>query len=428
MKYRINREEPWQAFWKKTFNYIIEHNLPFYDVLFYVLNTPSVFHLKDTKLLKFLRRIASFYDILDQDPFTWALFYVIRVFDRYSEYKTLPLKNYEGLERLYTLIMRDFRKGKPCTYEEALEDQGNVARPEIIKRSWFIIDSIFKNANAEQVAKIVEVSQKEEEPIHSVPPQVHPVVADYLSGTSEQYIDGFIKRYAGEVTEEDMLKAINAERQGDMIVMPAKLIKFYYAMLQYYTHAEADFKDVMDKLEQWKQNYEMLHKIYRGDIKTLLEENEELRKQLTEAEPTIKKVKIDESDKIAQLKQEYETRIEELKDEIEALRDMLSIIEKEEAEEKLESFAEPVYIAYFGLENKPLFDYLAAFNVMVKLFSPFSPPEVLPSIPVVLNVDVASHKVWWAIREKKPLLVSGSNRFLLAKRIISWLKANAVQT
>lgn len=424
MSYKINREEPWQTFWKKVFDYIVQHRLPFYDVLFFVLYTPSVFHLKDHKLLKFLRRIASYYNILDQDPFAWALFYVARIYDRYSEFRHLPLKNYEGLERLYALIMRDFRQAQPCTFEEALQDQGNAASLEMMKRSWFIIDSIFKDANVEQVAEIIKVSQKEEEQIYDTPPDAHVVVRDYLAGISVQHFDDYLKRFAGEVTEEDMIKAIHAEKQGDKIVMPAKLAKLYFALLHYYSHAEADYKEIMDELNKCKQENEALRNIYRGDLKMILEENENLRRQLAEAEPSIKKIKIDESGKIERLKQEYEAQIEELKEEIEALRDMLSIIEKEEEETKLEPLSEPVYIAYFGLENKQLFDYLASFNIFVKLFSPISPPDVLPSLPIVFNVDVASHKVWWTIKDKKPLLVSGSNRFLLTKRILAWLKSD----
>ena len=423
MGYKVKREQPWQIFWKKVFDYILEHNLSAFDTIFYVLQTPSIYHLQDQRLLRFLRRIASFYNALDREPFFWAVLYVIRIFDLYTQFKSLPRKNYEGLERLYNLIMKDFRQSKSYTFEEAYNTQDNIAAAELQPRSWYIIDSILKGQNAEEVRKILEKAQKEEKEFKYTPTELHIVVQDYLAGKTRQSFENMIQKWAGrDVTDEEIMKELGGKETGEGILMSKELARLFYALLLFYSHAEAEFKNYEDALKRCQEDLEMSRNTHRGDVKLLLEEIEHLRMELAEAKPQIKKIKIDEKDKIEMLKREYEARIEELKEEVETLKDMLRMAEKEEKEEELKPFEKPVYIAYFGIENDALFEYLASFNVFVKPFSPFKPPEALPSLPIVLNIDAASHKVWWEIRDRKPLLVSGSNKFLLAKRIITWLR------
>ncbi|MCL4407471.1 MAG: hypothetical protein M1521_02390, partial [Thermotogae bacterium] len=136
MKYKVL--EPWETFWKKIFDYILSNKLEPYDALFYVIFTPSVYHLTNKKLQRFLTdTIAKSYDIVAPEYAELALFYVLRIYDLYAGFYTLPARNGDGLEILYSLIMNDYRNShKEYTFEEAFAHEVDMTSMEITSRSY----------------------------------------------------------------------------------------------------------------------------------------------------------------------------------------------------------------------------------------------------------------------------------------------------
>lgn len=433
MKFKVI--EPYQRFWIKVFNYINENNLEPYSVLFYVTLTPSVINLQNKKALRFFERIRRMYSeifekkIIASERYYIYLLYILRIYDQYSQFKYLPSKNAEGLNYLYEAIMHDFRNGEEVTFEEALNDEGNVASTKIIKRSWYIINSILNNTNQEEVRKIIEKSNEEEKERVGETPKtkehVNGIISLYLSGSFDKEIDEIIQKWSAGIKEDEIHKILLGEVEGDKLILPRKMDKLFFALLLYYQHSTADFQKLQEAYEQLKMQYDATYSLLTGDIKMLIEENQKLKDELLNAKTTnIEKVYIDQSDKINLIKKEYEKRIAELEEEVKNWREIANeAIEKQVIqEEKIEPFEEPIYIAYFGLNNPALFSFLANYNVHVKLFSPYEAPTVVPDLPIVFNIDVASHEVWDHIKGKKPFLVSGSNAEILGKKILKWLK------
>jgi len=78
-----------------------------------------------------------------------------------------------------------------------------------------------------------------------------------------------------------------------------------------------------------------------------------------------------------------------------------------------------VYTNYFIPSS--LFAYMLKYNVDVRQLSPLESPSSVGEFPIVFNIDVATHKVWEAIKDKKPLIITGSNKEILSQKIVEWL-------
>ncbi|MEM4203255.1 MAG: hypothetical protein QXS54_04215 [Candidatus Methanomethylicaceae archaeon] len=76
---------------------------------------------------------------------------------------------------------------------------------------------------------------------------------------------------------------------------------------------------------------------------------------------------------------------------------------------------------FSNLAGAPVEEQLARHNVFVRFYSPVKVTEDVPSLPIVFNVEVASHSVWNHVKHKKPLIVSGWNDKILTWRIVEWL-------
>jgi hypothetical protein len=365
---------------------------------------------------------------------------MMRMFELYYQYKKLPPKHSIGLKYMYELIMKDFREyeknHEPPNFKDAYNEDANVYGPEISKRSYFIIDSILKNKNDDLVLEIIEKSieeEKRQDNIEEFGLNVHVLVRDYITGIEEtvRTVEKVIEDFTPDITEEEMVKSMLGKKDGDKLILPYKLLRLIYSTLLN-THRlailEKNYKEIIKNKDE---QYENMRAILLGDIKVLMDEVSRLKEELINSKSSnIQKVYIDQSDKIQALKDEYERYISELREEVESWKELaLSLArEKQKIENRLnveiEPFESPIYIAYFGMNNPQLYNMLANYNVFVKEYSPIDPPNNAPSFPIVFNIDVASHNVWDHIKDKKPLLISGSNAEVLSKKIIFWLKEN----
>lgn len=417
--------EEYERFWKRIFEYLKDGGYEAYSYFYYIVLTPSVRFNESRSFQKFFDRFSNLVDAPDSTPrYIVYLLYIMKLAQLYINHGFWPRKNAEGLRLLYDAIMRDFRTATPCSFEEALEAQEDIADKRIWKRSWYIIDSALKDANQDQVRKILEKSIVEEnEFIEKTETEgAHVIILNYEADESfRSYVDAVLKKeFAGEPSEEELLKHLAAEKDGDHMKIPLKFAKLFYAALC----AMRDYKtlelSIEEKVEQFNKRVQQLNSYYADQIRLLVEENEYLAQQVA-GEKIIRKVHVGE-ERIAELERSYEAEIERLEEQIKMLKEQLdSVTQAPVTEETLKPFESPIEIAYFGLKNDRLEEQLARYNVFVRFYSPVKVTEDIPNLPIVFNVEVASHSVWNHIKHKKPLIVSGWNDKILAWRIVEWL-------
>lgn len=352
----------------------------------------------------------------------------MKIMHLWCKHNFWPTKNTEGLEILYENIMSDFRKAQPCTFEEALAEEGDLADATMLKRSWFIIDSVLKGVNHEQVKQIVDVSNEEEQK-YTTQETIGKHMMFSLYETDEQFrkfVETVVREdLTGEVDDLAIARHFMGQVQGEYMQIPLKYLKMLYAGLCVLRDSQIMESKYINKINELKNAINEIQQFYAGQIQLLVDENEHL-KQLNQQNVKINKVYVAGEDKIELLKQTYEAQIAELEDKLRMYKEQLDELTQQTAkEEYLPAFTEPVYIAYFGLKNQLLEEKLVQYNVFIKLYSPYDKPTVVPNLPIVFNIDVASHIVWNQIRDSKPLIVTGSNARLIAERIVKWLQGAA---
>jgi len=423
MKYKVL--EPWEIFWKKVFDYIIQNKLPAYDVIFYVAMVPSVFHMQHKQLRKFLDTIGDMYE-LPKDYAAIAVYYLMRAFDMYAEFGYLPRRNYQGLQFLYDLIMQDYRSSpKEYTFQEAYDHDVDVSVPEIRSRSWYVIHSILANSDAENVKKFLEKTIKEEQEDRKVADEN--VGIGLLQGNIESnlFLKDVLKKWGANSTKEDMLKALNANIEGDKLIFDKNVLEHIYAMMLFVYHSKQEEKELTDQIDKLSAMLESFRAQYRGDVKMLVDEIEDLKQELMIAknDKQIVYVKTNEDAKTvrAELENKYEKIIDELKSEIESWKELAKQTSTVVSKEEIKPLPKLTTILYFGLPNPSLFAYMLKYNVDVRQLSPLEPPSSVGEFPIVFNIDVATHKVWEAIKDKKPLIITGSNKEILSQKIVEWL-------
>lgn len=421
MKYKI--VEPWETFWKKIFDYIIENKISVYDAVFYVVLTPNVYHMTNKKLQKFLEMIKNAYDIKMPEYGEIAVFYVLRILDLYAQFKNLPSKNADGLRMLYEIIMSDYRSSdKEYTFEEAYEKDVDMSQMAITSRSWYIIHAIMNNNFVEQVRQLINKSIRDEE----ITAETAKVSLGVLNGGNKgEFLGSTLKKWAADTTDEIMLERLSAHIEGNNLVFSRELLPYLYALTLYAEHSEQEHVDIVNKYNDLVEKYHLFESQYKGDVKILEDEIEDLKQKLMVAQNNkqIVYMKTDENTETIreELEHKYETVIADLNSEIESWKEVARHAPFTVEEETLKSLKSLTTVLYFGLPNPQLFAYLLKYNVDIRQLSPVEPPASVGNMPIVFNIDVASHKVWEIIKDKKPLIVNGSNRELLAKKIIKWI-------
>ena len=424
MKYKV--VEPWETFWKKVFDYIIQNKLPPYDALFYIVMTPNVYHMTNKKLQKFLTEIiAKSYDISAPEYSELAIFYVLRIIDLYAEYKTLPARNNDGLQMLYSIIMSDYRNSdKEYTFEEAFKSDVDMASTNITSRSWYVIHAILINQDGDKVKKLLEKSFEEEKKEGN--PQIQLGVF-YGNDNPEEFLNGALKKWGANANEEIMLDRLGGARiEDDKLIFPQKALPYLYAVVLYAEHALRDQDEIIEKYNELVEKMQTFERQYKGDMQLMANKIGDLQEKLMIAQNKKEVVYVNRpanADEIRkEIEAEYKSVINNLRNEIEEWRQIAEQASASEQVTELPPLTELTTIQYFGLPNPSLFAYLLKYNIDVKQFSPVDPPAAVGNSPIVFNIDVATHKVWEIIKDKKPLIVTGSNKELLARKIVEWLR------
>lgn len=421
---RVIRE--YERFWKRAFEYACSHDLEPYSFLWYIVLTPSVRSNDSKRFKRFFDKFASLADIDNAVPrYVVYLNYVMRIMHLWCNERFWPTKNAEGLEMLYELIMNDYKSGKQCTFEEALAEEGDWTKDEILKRSWYIIDSVLKDANHEQVRLIICRSIDEENKyITEETKGAHVLFNVYDTDESfRSVVDEMVREdLAGEISDIELAKYFVCKVRGDVVEIQLKYLKLLYAGLCALRDIQQLEEKYNKRISELYESIKELQRFYHSEIRMIVDENEHL-KQLAQREKKTDKIYVSSDDKIEILKSEYEAQIAELEEKLRMYKEQLDDLTKQVAkDEYIPAFESPQYVAYFGLKNQLFEEKLAQYNVFIKLFSPYTPPSFVPNLPIVFNIDVASHSVWDHIKSKKPLLVSGSNARLIAERVVKWLR------
>lgn len=415
--------QEYELFWKRAFEYCYKHQLEPYSFLWYIIVTPSV-RFNDSKAFKqFFERFSSDASYPDIAPrLVVYIAYATKIMHLWIKHNFWPKKNTEGLQMLYRLILSDFRRADACTFEEALAEEGDINSPQMLKRSWFIIDSVLKDTNAEQVRQIINKSIEEEDKYTTESTKgAHAMLSMYETDDGlRQFVNRIIySEHIGDVNDADLAQMLVGKIDNESLVIPAKYTRLMYAGLCALRDMQALQHKLDETYERTSAQLKELQDFYEGQIKTLIEEIEQLRAQTS---IKIERIYTSDSDKFELLKQSYESRIAYLEDQLAMYKDQITELTRQpKVEEYTKPFDKPVHIAYFGIKNQLLENKLAQYNVFVKLYNPYNPVSVIPDLPIVFNIDVASHKVWEQIKYKKPLIVTGSNAQILAKRIVDWL-------
>ena len=151
----------WEQFWKKVFRYMQDHSLPSFDLLFYILSVPSIVHLENRELIRELERVMrqvgfSKKEAVIETHLLEAILIVGEAMNRYAKKKKFPRTFHTSLSMLYNLIMQDFTKEeKGFSFDEALSRDENLSEMKIQPRTWFVINAVLNNENAEQVRRII---------------------------------------------------------------------------------------------------------------------------------------------------------------------------------------------------------------------------------------------------------------------------------
>ncbi len=429
MKYKVLK--PWEVFWKRTFNYIIDNELEPFDVLVYLVMTPTIFHKNNKKLNKSMDKMQQLLNVHPSAETEYSIpaYYLVHVFRSYVEHRRLPVSNYQGLIYMYNSIMHDYKNCDMSTITwNVLEKDEGIEGDEIVSRCCFVIYHILHEDEAEDVRKLLEFTRKEEDEIKTTR-GVDVVVDGYLSkGKTYSYLQQVLKEY-GMKYENDIMpvaKAIGGEIVENEFIAPKELAEFYYTLVLEFEHRiniVAKYKNLTNVV---KKRYDKLRNAYAGDMRFMDAEREALIEKLNKAKNKKRVVYIDNEDKykaeIQSLKAQYNSRIRELQKQIEDLKSMVSTITTKE-DELLKPVKLPkmVDVVYFALEDPQLDSYISQYNVTLKHLSPLTAPKSVPDLQIVFNIDVASHKVWNKIKDKKPLIISGSNKEIIATKITTWL-------
>ena len=421
---RVIRES--ERFFKRVYEYCHEHNVEIFSVLFYVTLTPSIL-INDTKPYK--RLISHLRNKFSLEPFASnqgiIMAFVFAMIRTYAKTGKFPTSELDSLDFIYSLIMRDFKQSTSYTFEEALQDVGDAADPHICARSWYIINAVLNNSNVEEVKQIIAKSIEEESSergrfITNEDTPIHFVLNTYLIDPDfKSWFDKYLTTLTPELSREQMAKMLMGKLEGDKLVLPANLLEFFFAALNFVANSKQNMHKYEEHLELMKRKLETVESVYNTQLQLLVEE-------LEQAQPTqtvkIEKIYVGNDDKIELLRQEYEAQIARLQDQLDMYRQLLKeATSKTIVSHKPLPFESNVEIAYFGMQNPALESKLKEYNVSMKYFVPYKPPKDVPDSPIVLNIDIASHAVWDKIKDRKPLIVSGSNADLLAERIVEWL-------
>jgi hypothetical protein len=428
---KIRVIEPWEHFWKQIFDYITINDLPEYDVLFYIVLSPSVYHRRDKKLAKFLDKIAKMYNVPNDKAYVAPMVYAMSVYELYYMHGRLPKKNSEGLEYLYKSIMSDYRKcDVEYTFEDVIDADDDVAASTMQPRQWYILHCALNDEEADNVAELMEKTIKEEETSKMNNSEDHIIVDEFLSNSEkEKEMDETINKFTvnGMPSYNEMAQFLGGKMVNNKFVAAKKLVKLYYALLLKYEHMQEIIHKYKQNMDALAEKYDELHELYIGDTRQLLEENDYLIEQLNEAKNQKRIVYVDNADKyeaeIQSVEAEYKKTTELLKRELESWKEIAETVLQENTQEvQITPLDKLTQVAYFALDDPQLDAYMFQYNVELKHYSPITPPRHVPNIPIVFNIDVASHKVWNKISYAKPLIIKGTNNDIIAAKIITWLK------
>jgi uncharacterized coiled-coil protein SlyX len=366
------------------------------------------------------------------------IIFFIGVINTYSKYKSLP--DYirpimaKAFYRLSIYVQEGAKLQNKITFVEAVASKD--INQKYSPRGYFILSNLFYKKNTKELIEVIEydVSEEEkEEPFKNhkvfdydeIALMVHSVL------TSKNQNEPLIKNI------QEMVEEISDEELNDVVGNEPSMIKKLYAYTKLLIIVAKENDKTIKELEidrnrldnairgiiasqRHDKTFEELENRVAYLENLLAEKNKEIHQlRNDEKSKTIEKL----NKKLSELQEKYIALSEENNSRKELINELMEQDRYFIEEDIMTPLEEPIDVIYFGLRNMELYNYLKQFNILLYTVNPTVTPDYVPEDkPIVFNIDVAKHVVWWKIKHLKPLLVTGSNAERLGNMIYRFVK------
>lgn len=447
----------YESFFTQLFANIIESGLLPQDVIVDIANIPSVMlnQIPD-ELVKEAIKVSRKYGMQQEtqnDVASILMLYLSSYLAYFQEHKRLPPKERRLLSLFYAALKRDIADSRVPSIAEAEKLKGekldfDAVSTKLNPRVAFLIDRLIKgtdydvlnrlqNEYDKRVLELERDKRERESPLLPALTYIATFVESTRIDTNRELLDFALKRF--NVPPEQIANALSFgfdSRTGNIVIRDKDLpiLKFLMQMIQ---NLEARDVQILESLKNCKKDLVSTANQYVSVMKMLLAqhagveieyqkmktENERLRDALRQLRTQAGAPQLPEqSERLAEKVIELEAEVERVSDERDYYLELVEAFEPAVVASKKKDKL-PSEISYFGMPNPQLEQILEGkYKISVKIYPATELPTAEPPKPVFFNPQVASHKVWYAIRKHSPRIVVGANAEIIANQIMQYLE------
>lgn len=427
---RIFKE--YMNFFEKLFKSVSEKQFDWMYLASGIVMNSSIKQELYTK--QFRKQLDKISNLFEADSYieTW-FYYLNSTMNFYNAKQFFPKKNIEPLEYLYNAIMKEYKP--EITYQEAIEYVENGYETNMLSDDIsFVLKCILKDENLEQAKEVQDKAielQEQEEHItkpHNLDTLYIEEVINCVKGNHNKNYNEIKAKANKKYSDEVINKLLNIqnittdEHFHNIIKVLFYNTELFTIELKKYEDA---FDNLNDRLKGTQMNYIQTLKLYFDEYNSLLEENGNLRLKLTHKEIKHGEENHYNVDNLLLRIEELTAKNDRLELEKEYYQELTQKIETQFIKPKHNKYKGKIY--YFGIENFQLKALLEQQEIQVIFHSPVKPideAKIQEGIPLIFNIDYASHVVYNNIKKYKPLLISGSNAEITFEKIIAFLNKN----
>lgn len=447
----------YESFFTQLFANIIESGLIPQDVIVDIVNIPSVMlnQIPD-ELVKEAIKVSRKYGMQQEtqnDVASILMLYLSSYLAYFQEHKRLPPKERRLLSLFYAALKRDIADSRVPSIAEVEKLKGekldfDAVSTKLNPRVAFLIDRLIKgtdydvlnrlqNEYDKRVLELERDKRERESPLLPALTYIATFVESTRIDTNRELLDFALKRF--NVPPEQIANALSFgfdSGTGNIVIRDKDLpiLKFLMQMIQ---NLEARDVQILESLKNCKKDLVSTANQYVSVMKMLLAqhagveieyqkmktENERLRDALRQLRTQAGAPQLPEqSERLAEKVIELEAEVERVSDERDYYLELVEAFEPAVVASKKKDKL-PSEISYFGMPNPQLEQILEGkYKISVKIYPATELPTAEPPKPVFFNPQVASHKVWYAIRKHSPRIVVGANAEIIANQIMQYLE------
>lgn len=447
----------YESFFTQLFANIIESGLIPQDVIVDIVNIPSVMlnQIPD-ELVKEAIKVSRKYGMQQEtqnDVASILMLYLSSYLAYFQEHKRLPPKERRLLSLFYAALKRDIADSRVPSIAEVEKLKGekldfDAVSTKLNPRVAFLIDRLIKgtdydvlnrlqNEYDKRVLELERDKRERESPLLPALTYIATFVESTRIDTNRELLDFALKRF--NVPPEQIANALSFgfdSGTGNIVIRDKDLpiLKFLMQMIQ---NLEARDVQILESLKNCKKDLVSTANQYVSVMKMLLAqhagveieyqkmktENERLRDALRQLRTQAGAPQLPEqSERLEEKVIELEAEVERVSDERDYYLELVEAFEPAVVASKKKDKL-PSEISYFGMPNPQLEQILEGkYKISVKIYPATELPTAEPPKPVFFNPQVASHKVWYAIRKHSPRIVVGANAEIIANQIMQYLE------